>query len=133
MKSTQGEYDGCFACGSKNPIGLRLKFDKRGEKAYTEFCAGSEHQGYQGMMHGGLVTTLIDEAMAYCMQFKEIKAVTGKLELRFRHPVPIGEKLVIGAGVLEERKKWVRLWGKIEHGDSLLAEGEGLFFKVNKD
>lgn len=86
----------CFACGEKNPISLRLDFKKVSEnKVKAEFIAKKNHQGYNGIIHGGLTATLLDEAMAHVIGFKGIKAFTAELNIRYRKAIEIGEKLKI--------------------------------------
>lgn len=86
----------CFACGDKNPISLALKFKEVEEnKVKAEFIPGEYHQGYNGIIHGGLTATLLDEAMAHVIGFKGIKAYTAELNVRFRKAIKIGEKLEI--------------------------------------
>jgi uncharacterized protein (TIGR00369 family) len=84
----------CFACGDKNPISLALKFEEVEEnKVKAEFVPGEYHQGYNGIIHGGLTATLLDEAMAHVIGFKGIKAFTAELNVRYRKAIEIGEKL----------------------------------------
>lgn len=86
----------CFACGEKNPISLGLKFKELSEnKVKAEFIPAENHQGYDGIIHGGLTATLLDEAMAHVIGFKGIKAFTAELNVRFRKAIEIGEKLEI--------------------------------------
>ncbi|MFC1962064.1 PaaI family thioesterase, partial [Chloroflexota bacterium] len=54
----------CFGCGQNNPIGLKLKFKKDGDGVRTEFTPGESYQGWPGMVHGGIIGCLLDEAMA---------------------------------------------------------------------
>ncbi|TDO94514.1 uncharacterized protein (TIGR00369 family) [Halanaerobium saccharolyticum] len=86
----------CFACGEENPISLALKFEKiTKNRVRAEFIPGEYHQGYNGIIHGGLTATLLDEAMAYVIGFKGIKAFTAELNIRYRKAIEIGEKLEI--------------------------------------
>lgn len=86
----------CFACGEKNPISLALEFEEIAEnKVRAEFIPGENHQGYNGIIHGGLTATLLDEAMAHVIGFKGIKAFTAELNIRFRKAIEIGKKLEI--------------------------------------
>lgn len=125
--------DACFACGKKNPIGLKLSFALKDGEAVGTFTPEENHQGYKGMMHGGLVATLLDEAMAHYLLLQGIFGVTGRLKLRFQHPVPVGVSLNISAGVEKERRDWILLWGLLEEGGRTLARGEGLFYKMKKE
>lgn len=121
--------DLCFACGSKNPIGLKLSFTLKEGRALGIFTPTQEHQGYRGMMHGGLVATLLDEAMAHYLKMQGILGVTGRLSLRFRRPVPLEIPLTITAGWKKERADWILLWGQLEEEGKILVEAEGLFQK----
>ena len=95
----------CFACGEENPISLSLKFEEISEnKVKAEFTPGEYHQGYDGIIHGGLTATLLDEAMAHVIGFKGIKAFTAELNIRFRKEIKIGEKLEI-VGKYKSSKK----------------------------
>lgn len=95
----------CFACGEENPISLGLKFKAISEnKVRGEFIPAENHQGYNGIMHGGLIATLLDEAMAYVIGFKDIQAFTAELNIRFRTAVEIGKKLEI-IGLFKDVKK----------------------------
>ena len=81
----------CFACGLQNPIGLKLTFRQEGEAYVTTFIAPREFQGYQGILHGGIVATLLDEVMArYVWQEIAAPAATARLEVRYRRPAPVG-------------------------------------------
>jgi acyl-coenzyme A thioesterase PaaI-like protein len=86
-----GVDDMCFACGEKNPIGLKLEFRFEGDEYVTTFQVRPEYQGWAGIAHGGLVATVLDEVMARLLWEKQINAITGKLEVRYHKPVPIGD------------------------------------------
>ncbi|MFN2340598.1 MAG: PaaI family thioesterase [Halanaerobium sp.] len=95
----------CFACGENNPISLALNFEEVNEnKVRAEFRPGEYHQGYQGIIHGGLTATLLDEAMAHVIGFKGIKAFTAELNIRYRKAIEIGEKLEL-VGKYKSSKK----------------------------
>ncbi|SMB85278.1 Acyl-coenzyme A thioesterase PaaI, contains HGG motif [Desulfonispora thiosulfatigenes DSM 11270] len=102
----------CFACGEGNVKGLKLKFFKEGNKIITEFIASEEHQGYPGIMHGGLITTILDELMSRSVNSLGFFGVTARMEIRFREQVPIGEKIRYESKIINERKKVVDLEGK---------------------
>ena len=88
-------YRGCFVCGQDNPAGLKLDFffDRERKKAWAEFRAGREYEGYRDIVHGGILSSLLDEVMAKAILADEIPVVTSKLMVEFRKPVLIGEKL----------------------------------------
>lgn len=115
----------CFACGPHNPIGLKLTFFEEDNTYITTFIPGPEHQGYDGIMHGGLISTLLDEVMARYLYAKGLSAVTAKLEVRFRHPTPIGQELTVSGWITGQRGKMYELAGKITLPDgTVTAEGK---------
>lgn len=115
----------CFACGRDNPIGLKLDFHEENDTYISTFTPAPEHQGYGGIMHGGLVSTLLDEIMARYLYAKGLTAVTAKLEVRFRHPTPIGQELRICGWITGQRGKMYELAGNISLPDgTVTAEGK---------
>lgn len=82
----------CFVCGQQNALGFRLKFDhpEKGRLRSTAVFR-PEHQGYRGIVHGGLVATLLDEMMVNLAWIEKTPAVTGELNVRLLKPVTIGE------------------------------------------
>ena len=68
--------DMCFGCGRNNPCGVKLSFDWDGRVAKSEFTPTELHQGWQDIIHGGILTTLLDEAMAYAAYFENVAGVT---------------------------------------------------------
>jgi len=85
----------CFVCGAKNPHGLKLSFeiDKEKQTLKTNFVASPTFQGWDGIVHGGMISTLLDEAMAKLVYELGYPAVTASLEIKFKKPEPILEPL----------------------------------------
>ncbi|ACX52199.1 thioesterase superfamily protein [Ammonifex degensii KC4] len=102
-KGLSPEDNWCFACGPANPIGLKLSFYEEGEKVKARFRVKPEHQGWPGLVHGGLLATLCDEAMAQWLWRRGFVAFTGELKVRFRRGVAVGEEVLVEAW-LKERK-----------------------------
>jgi acyl-coenzyme A thioesterase PaaI-like protein len=122
----------CYACGDLNPIGLHLDFRVEGEWAIATFVARREHQGYPGFVHGGVVGALLDEAMGWATYGRGIWAITGKMEMRFRAIVPIGEVLEVRARIARDRGRSLNVVAELRDSNGkLLAEGDGLFFRVD--
>jgi acyl-coenzyme A thioesterase PaaI-like protein len=127
----QGEFSMCFACGKANPVGLKLKFVKHGDKARGEFTVSEFYQGWRGYVHGGIICTILDEAMAYSF-FPEIKGVTAKTEVRIRQPVPIGVPLVVTGRVVKKTRKLLSTAAEITFQDgTVLAEGTAQVYIVD--
>jgi acyl-coenzyme A thioesterase PaaI-like protein len=103
------EDDGwCFACGEHNPIGLKLKFDFEGEDYVARFRVRREHAGYAGVVHGGLMATLLDESMARLLWVKGYRVLTGRLSVHYRAPVPVGSEIEV-RGRIESVRRGGRL------------------------
>lgn len=123
--------DQCFVCGKDNPIGLHLEFRNEDWISTTEFIPKSEHQGYPGILHGGLLTSMLDEIMARPLNAKGINAFTAKLEVRFRGVASIGEKLFARGELVKQRGRMYEMKAivTLENGKTI-AEATGAFMEV---
>jgi len=125
----------CFACGPHNEIGLRLRFSEAGpDRVRTEFQVGEEHTGMTGVVHGGIVATVLDEAMAWCLyRFRYASHVTATMEQRFRGTVRAGAPLVAEGWIAEDRGSRLRMKAAIwdrDAPDRIVAEGAGLYVRT---
>ena len=121
----------CYACGDLNPIGLHLHFRLEGDWAIASFEAQRDHQGYPGYVHGGVVSSLLDEAMGWATYGRGIWALTGKLETRFRGIVPTGQPLEVRARISRDRGRTLDLVAELHDAEGkLLAEANGLLFRA---
>jgi len=97
----------CFACGLDNPRGLHLVFQTSESGEMTaEWIPEPEMEGYQGIVHGGIVSTVLDEAMAKVVDATGVQALTAELRVRFRQQVPSGSPVRV-RGWIESRNKRV--------------------------
>jgi acyl-coenzyme A thioesterase PaaI-like protein len=89
-------YDGhCFGCGDKNPDGLQMRFTEAGQESVCEFTVPARYQSWNGMVHGGLVALMLDEALGWAAWHSGHPGVTGKLEVRLRLPLEVGERVKV--------------------------------------
>ncbi len=117
--------DLCFGCGKKNPIGLKLKLTWDGKVIKGEFTPDKLHQGWKNVIHGGILTTVLDEAMGYATYFEKIPCVTGILEIRLRQPVTIGQRLLITAWIAKRARRLVETEAKLTTADgTVVAEAK---------
>ena len=124
MKHTLEDDHYCFVCGEKNPAGLHLKFFIQEGKVFTEFIPRKIHQGYKDIIHGGLISTILDEAMVKAALMQGIPAVTAELTVRFRNPLLAGEKAIIEAAILKSNRKIIEATALIKKTDeTVIAEG----------
>jgi uncharacterized protein (TIGR00369 family) len=105
MKKSLEDDHYCFVCGEKNPSGLHLKFSLHDGKVLTEFIPQKIHQGYKDIIHGGLISTLLDEAMVKAALMHGMPAVTAEITVRFRNPLMTGEKTIVEAAISKMNKK----------------------------
>jgi acyl-coenzyme A thioesterase PaaI-like protein len=101
-------YDGhCFGCGEKNPDGLRMRFEKTGSESVCEFEVPARYQSWDGIVHGGLVALMLDEALGWAGWHSGHPGVTGKLEVRLRLPLEVGERVRVVGRVDRVRRSLV--------------------------
>jgi len=121
----------CFACGAQNPIGLRLRFAEDGNGIRAEFTPGPEYQGYAGVVHGGIVTAALDDAMANLFHLRGRETVTARIEVRFRREAPVGRRLVVTAWMTGERGKTFSAEAALALPDGTrLADARGTFVRT---
>lgn len=129
----KGGDDYCFGCGKNNPIGLHLNFQPDGEKVSAKKILPREYQGYTDVVHGGIVTLLLDEAMGnYIQKIYDKQAMTGRIEIRYRHPTPVEEELKISAWEESRRKNVLAMKATVQTPDgTVTAEATSKFVVVN--
>ena len=93
---------GCFVCGQSNPIGLKLELTQEDDEYVTYFTPQKEHQGFEGITHGGIISTVMDEVMARYTHVLGYSAVTGEITVRLKRPAHIGNKLRFSGCILSE-------------------------------
>ena len=130
MAQSGDEY--CFACGEKNPVGLHLRFEKVDDKLTAVKILAREYEGYEGAAHGGIVATMLDEAMcAFIKFFYDEQAMTGRLEIRYKHPTPIEQELKISAWQESQRRNIITMRSNVATSDGVItAEATAKFAVV---
>lgn len=125
----------CFGCGRQNPIGLKMTFFEDGEQVWAPWTPLREHQGYEGIVHGGLITTVLDEVMGWAIYVRKLWAVTGTINVRFRKPVRVGDDLVARAWVESIAGRKVEVRATLAHAETgeVLSEGSAIFIRVSED
>lgn len=123
---------GCFGCGDDNPCGLRLRFATTGPGAVEAvFVPRVQDEGFFGVVHGGIVTAMLDEAMAWATVAADAWAMTARIEVRFHRPVKVGAELRILGRVVRKRGRLVETAGEVRSLDgNVLAEATASFLAV---
>lgn len=122
----------CFGCGQDNPIGLKLNFKWDNKIARAEFTPSKSHQGWSGIVHGGIIGCLLDEAMSYAPYFEGIRCVTAEMRVRIRRPVLIGEPLIITSSITKKTRRLVETKADIALKDGTqVAESTATMFVIH--
>lgn len=125
---------GCFGCGAQNGMGLQLEFYRTDDGVIATFSPRTEHEGYTRMTHGGIVSTLLDEAMSWAVIDSGRLAVTARMSVDFRKPVPSGEPVTVTGTVTRDRGRAVETSGEIRDSNSqVMASSTGLFIRVSDE
>ncbi len=124
----------CFVCGRENPIGLKADFYVDGNRVYMDFTPQEQHQGYPGIMHGGLVSTMLDETVGRSAFLQNKWVVTARMELRYRQPVPIGQPLRVEGWTTRVRGRLLEAQGQVTLADGTVAvEAKGTYIELPED
>jgi len=120
----------CFVCGPHNAIGLRVKFQMDGDVCRGEFVPGTDHCGYDGITHGGILFSLLDDVMANWLYLKGLRCFTAKCEIRYRNPLPVGCRVLLAGKSLKRKRNIVVMEGVASRADTseAIAECQASFF-----
>jgi acyl-coenzyme A thioesterase PaaI-like protein len=126
----------CFGCGRENPHGLKMTFftaDDGGIR--SDWTPARENEGFTGIAHGGIITTVLDEVMGWAVYHCKIWAVTGKIGVSFRRPVEIGVPTVAAARITAEHGRKLTVTADLRRvsDGQLLADAEAVFIKVPEE
>ncbi len=119
----------CFACGTLNVHGLHLELHAGQDRCWVEITLPERFEGWEGIAHGGIVCTLLDEVMAWAVVDHDIWGVTARLNVEFRKPVPIGRLIRAEGGVTATRRRIVDTEGVLLDpvDGTILARAEATF------
>lgn len=122
------ESPSCFGCGPTNPHGLNLQFSREGDRLFCAYVAKEEHEGYRGVLHGGITAAILDELMGALLQSEEIYAVTAELKVSYYIPVRTGERLECSAEITktDRRKMYLRAIARLADG-TIAAAAEAIY------
>jgi uncharacterized protein (TIGR00369 family) len=133
---TKGPQNHCFGCGKENPEGMRLKFylDEDARESSCKFKLSQRYQGPPGHAHGGIIATILDEAMGKVNKLRNVVALTREMKVEYLRPVPLGKTLIA-----EGREKYVRGREHINIAEirneagEVLARSRGKFMAIDPE
>lgn len=132
MEKEVVRYNGCFVCGPNNPIGLNLKFLFDGAVCRTEFRPDDRHEGYKGILHGGILAAILDEVMIKAALALDVLCVTASMEVRFKAPADIRSTYSFTGQILSHRGRVIETEGKaFDQDGTLVAEATGKYMTVS--
>ncbi|MGD0460016.1 MAG: PaaI family thioesterase [Terriglobia bacterium] len=106
--------DACIVCGPNHPRGLRISYEKDpGGSSTASWVPTSEGEGFRGIVHGGIISTVLDEAMAKAVAATASEALTGELRVRFHRRVQAGEKLRIKGWIVKRTRRLIETEGTL--------------------
>ena len=119
----------CFACGKESEFGLQLKFELQEDKSVcSQFKASHNYQGYDDILHGGIISTILDSAMVNLFYLKNgLELKTAKLNLRFIRPIPATKEISICAVEESGIRHFYKAKAKIMIDNVIFAKAEGYF------
>ena len=103
----------CFACGTLNVHGMHLDLHAGGDRCWTELSLDPRFEGWEGIAHGGILCTILDEVMAWALVDHDVWGVTARMSVEFRRPVPIERPIRAEGRVVEVRRRLVKAEGVI--------------------
>jgi len=125
----------CFGCGGANDQGMKLSFvqDNASKRIVGKFILGETYQGGGGMAHGGIIATLLDEAMGKVCRFRDVHAVTAELNVQYLKPVKVDEEIVVEGYETDAKGRNLFLAAEIRNGaGEILAKGTGRFVVIGQ-
>ncbi len=129
-----GKLNHCFGCGQENEHGLHLRFtlDPDARTATARFKLSRRFEGPPGHIHGGIIATLLDEAMSKANRLEGVVAMTRHMEVEYLRPVPLGQSLtVVGSPVRSDGRKHYNQAEIRNTEGEVLARGKGLFIAID--
>ena len=126
-------HTNCFACGSNNGVGLRLNFHKEEDGSVSgDFFADPKFEGYSGIIHGGIIATLLDSAMTHCLLMKDIPALTGRLSIKYSTPIRTGTVVKLEAKIVDQFHEMFILEGRALVDGKKVASAEAKYRSMRR-
>ena len=124
----------CFACGTANPDGMRLRFtyDEPRDCFVCRFRLGKRYTGPPAHCHGGIIATILDEAMGKVNKLRNVVALTSEITVKYLKPVPLKQPLHVESRELSvEGRKHINIAEILNGKNEVLARSQGVFIAID--
>jgi len=124
----------CFVCGPENPIGLQAEFVTDGPNGTSSAALklAADYQGWQDVVHGGIIASLLDEACIYACRGKAHQCVTAELQIRYRKPVPVGVQVEVTGQLTDSSRKVWQASAQLTIDKTVYAEATAKVFVLDR-
>ena len=125
----------CFGCGTANSSGLKMRFAVQGDEVLSEFVLSPNHAGWESIAHGGIISTALDEIMAWSVvAFMRRFFVTKSMSVRYFRPVPLGRTLQARGHITQEGERGCHTYGELLDDQGFtLARSQGEMTYISTD
>ena len=132
MKKDLTKNPNCFVCGKKNDAGLRadFEFDAGNRSLRGTFTPRTEHEGWEGIVHGGIIAALLDEAMVKLAAHLGMAVVSAEMTVKFKAPAKPGERIAVQGAIVDSRNRLVLAEASVRRGPVVIAEATGKLLKI---
>ena len=125
------DYGRCFACGKANPHGLKLPVVEKSDHVELDYTVPEDFAGWQGVVHGGIVATILDELLAYACNQTDRSMLTAEMTVRYRRPVRTGQPIHGIGRITEDRGRLALAEARLlDRSGQLLAEATGKLMRA---
>jgi len=124
----------CFGCGGASAAGMKLEFEANTETGHVtgRFRIAKDFQGSMGMLHGGIIALLMDEAMGKVCRLSDVRAVTAELAVKYLRPIQVEQEIVVEAFQVKREGRDMYHESTISDANGkVLARGTGRFVVIN--
>ena len=127
----KNRYPSCFGCGVENPHGLRLYMKMNGDELSADFMPAPHHQGWPGIVHGGIISALLYEVMENWTYFNGIVTMMRSMETRLRTPASVGEPIRATSWLEKREGREITVAAKLRSDGKTIAESRASLVELN--
>jgi len=120
----------CMVCGEKSLLGLKLSFYSNQDVVWSLVKGSVHQQGYQGILHGGFLSALLDATMCQAVFNQQVEAVTADMNIRFLHETPINSEMLIKAEVISHYASLYKVTAQIYVENRVVVKADARFMKT---